>query len=77
MLDVASHLHGLAFFNVTQNQQGQNFFPNLFKPNKTETDHFINKINCLIKLIIFLFTNLKLLLIIFIYKKSIFYNLKF
>ena len=41
MLDVASHLQGLAFFNVTQNQQRQN----LFQPNKTQNAHFINKIS--------------------------------
>ena len=64
LLDVASHLHGLAFFNVTQNQQKQN----LLKPNKTKNAHFINKIICLLKLINFLFTHLKLILMNFNYK---------
>ena len=31
VLDVASHLHGLVFFNVTQNQQRQNFFQNFIE----------------------------------------------
>jgi len=44
LLDAASHLHGLAFFNVTGNQQRQNYFQNLLKPNKIENAHFINKI---------------------------------
>ena len=35
--------------------------PNLFKTNKTENAHFINKIICLLKLINFLFTHLKLI----------------
>ena len=55
-------IYGLAFFNLTQNQQRQNFFQNLFKPNKTPNAHFINKIICLLKLINFLFTHLKILL---------------
>jgi len=58
LLDVSSHLHGLSFFNVTQNQQRQNFFQNLLKSNKTEKSYFINKIICLFKLIKFLFTHL-------------------
>ena len=62
MLDVVSHLHGLAFFKVTRKQQRQSFFQNLLKPNKTENDHFINKIICLLKLLNFLFTHLKLIL---------------
>ena len=68
MLDVASHLHGLAFLNVTQNHQRHNFFPNLFKPNKTENAHFINNIICLLKLINFLLTHLKLILMNLIIK---------
>jgi len=50
MLDVASHLHGLAFFIVTGKQQRQNFFQNILKPNKTKNAYFINKIVCLLKL---------------------------
>ena len=46
VLDVASHLRGLAFFNVTQNEQRQNLVTNLFKTNKTENVHFIKKIIC-------------------------------
>ena len=51
MLDVAFHLHGLAFFVVTRIQQKPNFFQNLFKPNKTENAHFIIKIICSLKLL--------------------------
>ena len=53
VLHVASRQHGLAFFNVTQNQQRQNLVTNLFKTNKTENVHFIKKIICLLKLINF------------------------
>ena len=58
----ASHIHGLAFFNVPKKQQRQIFFQNLLKPNKTENAHFINKIICLLKLLHLLFTHLKLIL---------------
>ena len=71
MLDVASHLHGLAFFIVARKQQRQNSSQNLLKPNKTENAHFLNKIIYLLKLLNFLFTHLKLI------NQSIFYNLKF
>jgi len=67
MSDVSSHLHGLAFFNLTQIQQRQNFFQNLLKLHKTENAHFI-KIICLLKLINFLFTHLKLIFMNFNYK---------
>ena len=43
------------------------FFKNLLK-TKIKNTHFINKIICLLKLVIFLFTHLKLLLMIFNYK---------
>ena len=62
MSDVASHLHGLEFFNVTGNLQRQNYFQNLLKPNKTENAHFINKIICSLKLLKFLFMHSKLIL---------------
>ena len=77
MSDVASHQHGLAFFNVTQNQQRQNFFQNLFKPNKTLNAYFINKIICLLKLINLLYTHLKLLLMNFNYQIQCLVNISF
>ena len=50
MLDVASHLRGLAFFNVNQDQQRQNFFPNLFKLNKNSKCSFHKQNNLFIKI---------------------------
>ena len=44
------NLHGPVFFNVTQNQQKQNVFLNLFK---TKNTNFINKIICLLQLLTF------------------------
>ena len=46
MLDIASHLHGLAIFNVTQNKQRQN----LFKTNKTAKCLFYKQNNLFIKI---------------------------
>ena len=66
VLDVAIHLHGLTYFIVTGKQQRQNFFQNLLKTKKTENAHFIDKIICLLKLLNFLFTHLKLILMNFI-----------
>ena len=51
LLDVASYLHRLAFFNVTRNQQGQNLLkPNLFKTNKTAKCSFYKQNNLFIKI---------------------------
>jgi len=63
LLDVANHLHGLAFFNVTRNQQDKIYWSQMYsKQIKLQNTHFINKIICLLKLINFLFTHLKLIL---------------
>ena len=54
------------------------FLKNLFQPNKTEIDHFINKIICLLKLLIFFIYAIKINSHEFsIIKQSILYNLKF
>ena len=54
LLDIASYLHGLAFFNVTRNQQDKIYWNQIYlKQTKTESVQFINKIICLLKLINF------------------------
>ena len=54
------------------------FLKNLFQPNKTGTDHYINKIICLLKLLNFFIYAIKINSHEFsIIKQSIFYNLKF
>ena len=59
---IPEHLTRVAFSNVTRNQQGQISFKIYWNQIKTENAHFINKIMRLLKLLNFLFTHLKLIL---------------
>ena len=76
VLDVASHLHGLAFFIVTRKQQTQ-FLSKFIENQKSANAHFINKIICLLKLLNFLFTHFKLIMMNSKHKIINIYNLKF
>ena len=59
MLDLASHLHGLAYFIITKNQQRQISFK-IYWNVKTDNSNFINKIISLLKLFKLLNFNLRI-----------------